>query len=110
MPNGPQGSIHCVQPMSARKPTAYLAVHAKPKAKTSRLLGYKAEALEIALAAPPVDGAANDELLRFLADVLSHPKRDLEIASGAGSRHKRVAIYDLPPAELQTRLARLLGS
>jgi uncharacterized protein len=96
--------------MSARKPTAYLAVHAKPKAKMSRLVGYKAEALEIALAAPPVDGAANEELLRFLADLLSHPKRDLEIASGAGSRHKRVAIYDLPPAELQTRLARLLGS
>jgi hypothetical protein len=92
--------------MSSRKPTAYLAVHAKPKAKTSRVLGYKADALEVALAAPPVDGAANDE---FLAEVLGHPKRDLEIASGAGSRHKRVALYDLPAAELQARLARLLG-
>ena len=48
--------------------------------------------MKIRLAAPPVDGAANDELVRFVAEAFGVPKRNVEIVSGATSRQKRVRI------------------
>jgi uncharacterized protein len=48
--------------------------------------------LKIRVAAPPVDGAANDELIRFLARSLSIPSTSLQIYSGASGRHKRVLV------------------
>lgn len=81
------------------------AVHAKPRAKKSAIVGVAQGALEVALAAPPVDGAANDELVRFLAKSLGLPKRDVVLLAGEGSRHKRIAVTGLTPADLVARLA-----
>jgi len=50
------------------------------------------QALKIRLKAPPVDGAANDELIRFLAAQLHVPRRDIEIAGGTTARAKHVRI------------------
>jgi uncharacterized protein (TIGR00251 family) len=82
-------------------------VHAKPRAKKSRIVsaaGGAGDAVEIALAEPPVDGAANEELVRFVAGVLGVRKRDVELVRGETSREKLVAVAGLTPAEVETRL------
>ena len=50
--------------------------------------------LLIKLGAPPVEGKANDELLRFLAELLQVPRGSLELIRGQGSRQKTVEIPD----------------
>jgi uncharacterized protein (TIGR00251 family) len=76
-------------------------VHAKPRAKKSRLGGVRPDgSVEIALAAPPVDGAANEELVRFLAAALGVGKRSVEIVRGGSSQKKLVAVHGLDRATL----------
>ena len=77
-------------------------VHAKPRAKRSKV-GERGDAVEISLAAPPVDGAANAELLRFMAEVLDVPKRGVSLMRGDGSREKRLAIVGLSAAAVEAR-------
>ncbi len=72
-------------------------VHAKPRAKKSRIVGVRGEALEVALAAPPVDGAANAELVRVLSDAFGIPKRSVEIVRGASAQKKLVAVKSVTP-------------
>ena len=69
-----------------------LQVHAQPGARRTQLAGIHGERLKIALHAPPVDGKANEELLRFLADALGVRRGAVRLASGAASREKSVAI------------------
>ncbi|MGO8968359.1 MAG: DUF167 domain-containing protein [Myxococcaceae bacterium] len=88
-----------------------LLVRAKPRASRSEVLGIRStvstgEVLEVRLAAPPVDGAANAELLGTLARALGIPQRDLQLAHGAKGRSKRVRIMGLAPAEVLSRLRR----
>lgn len=84
--------------------SARIAVHAKPRAKTSRIVAV-GEVVEVALAAPPVDGAANDELVRFLAEVLEVPKSSIELVRGQSSRHKQVSVAGLGQEEAVRRLS-----
>jgi uncharacterized protein len=79
-------------------------VHAKPRAKKSKVVAERGEAVEIALAAPPVDGAANEELVRLLGKVLGLAKRDVQLVRGDASREKLVAVTGLTVAEVETRL------
>jgi uncharacterized protein len=60
--------------------------------------------IQIRVAAPPVDGAANAALLRFLADMLDMPRSRLSITSGASSRRKRISVEGVAPEELERRL------
>jgi uncharacterized protein (TIGR00251 family) len=69
-----------------------LKVRVKPRASKSRVLGLKGDELEVAVAAPPVDGAANLELIRTLADHYGVAKSAVEIVSGETGRHKIVRI------------------
>jgi uncharacterized protein (TIGR00251 family) len=62
----------------------------------------------VRLAAPPVDGAANDALIAFLSTLFDRPKRDITLVSGHSSRDKRVAIAGLGSAEIASRLAAVL--
>lgn len=59
----------------------------------------------IRLAAAPVDGAANAELIAFLASLLDLPKRQVAIVSGEKSRSKRVKVKGLAAAAIHQRLA-----
>lgn len=79
-------------------------VRAKPRAKKSRVVGVEDGRLTLALAAPPVDGAANDALVAFLADLLGLPLRAVSILRGTSSRHKLVAVTGLDEAALRRRL------
>ena len=74
------------------KAGAVLSVHIQPKASTTECVGIHGDAIKIRVAAPPVGGAANDELIQFLARRLSIPVTSVQIKSGAGGRHKRVVI------------------
>lgn len=85
----------------------WLAVRAKPRGGRSALGDVVPEKgqLEVRIAAPPVDGAANDELLRFLArEVLRVPVAALSLRSGATGKDKVVAVRGLPLAEVRARL------
>ena len=71
-----------------------LVVHAKPRARAgkSRVVGLFGDSLDVAVGAPPVDGAANEELLCFLAKALKLPRSQLRLLRGESSRQKLVAI------------------
>lgn len=72
--------------------TITLALHVQPGAKRSEIVGLHGEALKIKLAAPPIEGRANDALLKFIADLFDVPLRNAELKQGGQSRHKVVAI------------------
>lgn len=74
--------------------TLTLVLHVQPGAKRSEIAGLHGEALKIRLAAPPIEGRANEALLRFIADCFKVPQRNVEIRQGAQSRHKRVEVRD----------------
>ncbi|MBK6805536.1 MAG: YggU family protein [Betaproteobacteria bacterium] len=74
-----------------------LALHVQPGAKRTEAAGTHGDALKIRLAAPPVDGKANAELVRFLADAFGVPQRQVTIVRGETSRQKSVRI-DAPAA------------
>ncbi|MEO8104426.1 MAG: DUF167 domain-containing protein [Betaproteobacteria bacterium] len=83
-----------------------VSVHAQPGAKRTGIQGLHGGALKIRVAAPPVDGAANDELRRFLAKSFDVALRDVEQIAGLASRAKRfvirgsrvepLSLYDVP--------------
>ena len=66
-----------------------------PRAGRSEVAGIRNGAVLVRLAAAPVDGAANAELIELLSRVLDVPKRDITIISGEKSRSKRVRIAGL---------------
>jgi len=80
-------------------------VRVKPRAAKSRILGVREGMLEVAVAAPPAEGAANAELVRLLASTMRLGKTAIEIVSGGGSRSKLVSVSGLNAADLAARLA-----
>lgn len=69
-----------------------LTLHVQPGAKCTEVAGAHGEALKVKLAAPPVDGKANAELLRFLANAFGVPRKNVTLLRGESSRAKVVRI------------------
>lgn len=69
-----------------------LTLHVQPGAKRSEISGLHGDALKIKLAAPPIDGRANDALLKYIAGLFDVPQRQVELKQGGQSRHKVLAI------------------
>ena len=67
-------------------------VTVQARASKTEVVGEHGDTLKIRIAAPPVDGAANQELIDVLSKALKIPKRSIEIVSGEKSRSKRVRI------------------
>ncbi len=84
--------------------TANLLVHVQPRAKTTEIVGWHGDAIKIRVAAPPAEGAANDELLRFLAQQLSIARTQLRLGAGATGRRKRVEVTGLDAPAVLSRL------
>lgn len=63
-----------------------------PRASKSEIVGEFDGDLKVRIAAPPVDGAANEEVVRFLAKAFGRSKADVEILAGETSKTKRVRI------------------
>ena len=77
-----------------------LSLHITPKSARNEILGWTKDAdgrpvLKVKVAAPPEDGKANAELIRFLAKAWGVPKSAIELVSGDTSRHKRIKIHDV---------------
>jgi hypothetical protein len=83
---------------------ARIHVRVIPRARRTEISGRRGDAILVRLAAPPVDGAANDALIAFLAGRLRIPQRQIAIVRGATARDKTVAIDGLTPAEIVDRL------
>jgi uncharacterized protein (TIGR00251 family) len=75
-----------------------------PRARRTELAGRRGDALLVRLAAPPVDGAANEALLAFLSESLGIPRRQIALVRGATSRDKVIAVTGLAEAEVHARL------
>ncbi|MDP3538492.1 MAG: DUF167 domain-containing protein [Azonexus sp.] len=69
-----------------------LTLHIQPGAKKTEFAGLHGDALKIRLAAPPVDGKANEALVKFVAEALSLPKSAVTLKSGQTSRRKVLEI------------------
>ena len=87
--------------------SATLLVRVIPRSGRTAVDGRRGEALLVRLAAAPVDGAANDALIRFLSDLFDRPRRDIAIVAGEKSRDKQVRINGLTGDQLARRLSTL---
>ena len=87
--------------------TLVFSVRVVPRASLSSIVGEHDGALRVRVAAPPVDGAANEELMRTLAKAFDVPLRHVLIASGHSSRLKQVQVKGITSERLQELLARL---
>ncbi|EFO19928.1 hypothetical protein LOAG_08565 [Loa loa] len=65
-----------------------LRIHAKPNAKTTRVIDIGANEVELAIAAPPHDGQANEALINAMMDILELRKNEITFDTGARSRSK----------------------
>lgn len=75
-----------------------------PRARRTELGGVRDDRLVVRLAAPPVDGAANQALIEFLSDLLEQPRRSIRLLSGETSRSKRVEVVGLEQDAARQRL------
>ncbi len=86
-----------------------LRIRAKPRASRSRVVGVREGSLEVAVAAPPVDGEANAELTAFLAKTLGVAKSAVSVVSGESARVKLLAIRGVDEAAVRRILAQVLA-
>jgi uncharacterized protein len=82
-----------------------ISIRVKPRASRSRVLRAEGLDIEASLAAPPVDGAANAELIELLASVLAVSKSSLRLVQGEKAKNKLVELKGLSVDEATTRLA-----
>ena len=82
-----------------------LTLHIQPGAKRTEVAGTHGEALKIRLAAPPVDGKANEALIAFIAKALGVQKARVDLVSGQTARAKRVRIAGIDAAAVAGKLA-----
>ena len=83
---------------------ARMTVRITPRASRDEIVGEREGVLLVRVTAPPVDGAANEALVRLLAKVVGVPRGDVLIASGATSRTKIVDVAGLELHEVRLRL------
>lgn len=83
---------------------AVLSVRVQPKASRTECVGIHGDALKIRVAAPPVEGAANDELVRFIAEECGVPRASVLLQSGAEGRRKRLCVRGVTAEYVMARL------
>jgi uncharacterized protein (TIGR00251 family) len=87
-----------------------LSIHVVPGSAKSEIAGVQDDALKVKIAAPPVEGRANAECIRFLSDTLGVRKNQVTITSGHRSRKKTISIEGLNSRDAAVILSRLLSS
>ncbi|CAG5958491.1 unnamed protein product [Menidia menidia] len=87
-----------------------ITVRAKPGSQRSGIADVSPEAVGVSIAAPPADGEANAELIRYLAEVLDLKKTHVSLEKGSRSRDKLVRVdCSLSPEEVLDRLRQAAG-
>ena len=85
---------------------ATLVVHVVPRARRTEVSGWHGDAIKIRVAAAPMEGAANAELIRFVAQRVGVPRGAVSIASGTTARRKTVAVEGVAADALARALLR----
>ena len=83
-----------------------LAIKLQPRASANQIGEPLGSELRIKVTAPPVDAAANEALVRLLAEVLDCPRNRVELVRGHTSRHKSVKVYGLSAEAVIAALGR----
>ncbi len=83
---------------------AILVVQVQPNASQNRITRFKDGVLHVKVAAPPVKGKANRELIEFLSDILGVNKSNLTIQKGVTGKKKTILVKGLTPDKLMGRL------
>ena len=83
---------------------AVLIVHIQPNSAQTQCVGIHGDALKIRVAARPLDGAANDALIRFIAARCAVPQSSVVIQAGAGGRRKRLCVKGVMAETVWARL------
>ena len=90
--------------MTGAGPTCQLTIKAVPNAPRTEVAGWMGDTLKLKLHAPPVDGKANAELCRYLADALGLPRSAIRVVTGETARVKRVQLIGLSLDAVRVRL------
>ena len=86
-----------------------IAVRVTPRASRNKIVEMLADGtIKVHIAAPPVDGEANEALIRFMAEVLNVPKSRLEIVAGQSGRDKLISVLDMDAETVQQRITAYL--
>lgn len=88
---------------------ATLSLIVTPRSSVTAFAGVEGNALRVRVAAPPVEGAANAAMVRFLAEVAGVPKSAVRIVSGETGRRKRVVVEGVTVQDLAVRLRSVLA-
>ncbi len=92
--------------ITEREGAVRFAVRVQPRSSRTGIDGMRGDAVRVRVAAPPVDGAANEAVIEVLAESLGVPKRSIEIVSGATSRNKVVQVSGMSAEQLRSRISR----
>jgi uncharacterized protein (TIGR00251 family) len=84
---------------------AYLAIRVTPRACKNEIVEVMSDGtVKVHLTAPPVEGKANEALLKFLSEILDVPVSHLDIVAGEGGRDKLVSVTDMDAAVLHKKI------
>ena len=83
-----------------------LSVKVQPRASANEIGEPLGSELRVKVTAPPVDAAANEALIKLLAQQLHCPRNRVDIVRGHTSRHKTVMLYGLAPEDVAAKLAK----
>ena len=83
---------------------AILRLHVTPRGSRNEITGWRDDVLCIKITAPPVEGAANAAIVKFVADKLSVRKSQIELVSGDKSREKTLKVGGLTESDIRRRL------
>lgn len=84
----------------------HLSLKVQPRASRNEIGEVAGNELKVKVTAPPVDSAANEAVIRLLAETLGCPKSAVQIVRGGAARHKTVAVAGVTAAAVQAKLAR----
>ncbi len=87
------------------KKGAALAVRVTPRASHNKIMELQSDGtVKVHIAAPPVDDAANKELVKFMSEVLGVPKSRIDIVAGATGKDKLISILDMDADMVHKRI------
>ncbi len=107
----PMATIRCyvssphdrISDIMAEEVQTRIVVQVQPNAGQNQVLGFKDEVLYVRIAAPPIKGKANQELIKFLSDILKVSKSNLTIEKGMAGKRKVIGISGLTQDQVMRR-------
>ena len=90
--------------VQARPDGVYLSLKVQPRASKNEICEPVGNELKVKVTAPPVDSAANEAVLRLLAETLDCPRNSVQLIRGATARHKQVRVTGMTAEKVAKRL------